>query len=125
LSGNYDFPVDLGPQEARYRAEGSARAHEHGSTYLSINNPFTVATLHGREWCSQPETSAGAFKQVMIEFAAADPVANRFVVVRFDRRLAHATGEKAGDRLQHPAAHVFSGIDVERIEYFRRDPSAA
>jgi hypothetical protein len=61
----------------------------------------------------------------MIEFAAADPVADRLAVTRFDRRLAHGTGEKAGDRLQHSTARIFDWIDVERVEHLWRDPSAA
>ena len=59
--------------------------HERGRDGI-VYDPTAVDLLHRLQRFSKSNPRAGALQQIVIEFAAADAIANRFVVARFDFR---------------------------------------
>ena len=72
------------------------------------------------------DLGTGATQQEVVELAAANRVADRARIARFDRAAANHPGAKAGDLLQGRAGRaVLRRIEVEQGEDVRRQPSRA
>jgi len=80
--------------------------------------------FHFVAWFPFLRADAGAFEKIMVELAAADPVADRPLVMCFYRIVSHAAGAEAGDGLEHAPPGVFPGIQFEFFQNRGSDPAA-
>ena len=71
-----------------------------------------------------PNARTTALEQKIVKLAAANSVANGFAVVGFHLAATHEADSKTVDWLQDQAPGVLGKINLEFLQYGRRDPSS-
>ena len=103
----------------------SPGADDKRSPYSAVDHPLLPGPFHFVEWFPFLSADAGAFEKIMVELAAADPVADRPPVMCFHRIVSHAAGAEAGDGLEDAPLSVFPGIQFQLFQNSGSDPAAA
>ena len=113
------------PEEARHRTKVSTGADHKSCLDLAIDEPAVPAPLYRVERHAFPDASPTTAQKIFVKLTAQDAVADGATVGDVNLRLFDAAQAKTGDWLQNTPVRVGLGINVERLEHQRRDPSAA
>src|SRR5262249_12178256 len=106
LRCDHGFPVDLGSQKTRHRAESAACADYQAGPYLPVDDPVAVGAMQLSERFALIERCAGSLEQIVVELIAADAVTDRHSVSSFHHGATDATGAESSNRLQHAPACI-------------------
>ncbi len=103
----------LRTEMSSHGAKMSTRAHHQTRPQVAIDNPTSPIALDAREPNTLVQSRPAAPQQILIEFAAPNPVTNRPSVIRIDRRTTpNRPRPETGDRLQRPTHPICHRVDL-------------
>jgi hypothetical protein len=105
--------------------EVSAGPDEHIGMDLIVDDPAVAVAHDGVDGEVFTNASAGAAKQVVVELAATDAIADGLATVEHDIVFAENAGTKAGYILEGAVASVILEVKAECADDLRSDPAAA
>ena len=109
----------------RHGTEMPAGADEHRRADLTIDDPALSFALQVLEGFAEVRSRARTGKQVMIELATADSIADRLVIGSTDWSMSDQARSEARNRLQRAGLRIFGEVNGQLIHNGRRDPSCA
>src|SRR5436309_3441204 len=92
---------------------------------IAIHQPGIAVVFHALQGDAFKHSRSTSLQQVMVEFVAADAVANRSSVTRCNVGIPHAAGAKPSNWLESTAASVIIEINLQLVYQLRSDPAAA